>query len=84
MPQVAGDIVHQRAARLREAGSAALARALASRIGSTASVLVEGPGFGHSEHFAPVRFTGGIARGDLARLHITGTTADALIGEVAA
>jgi len=84
MPQVPGDIVHRRAARLREAGAAALARSLASRIGTTAAVLVEGPGFGHSEHYAPVRFTGGIARGEIARLHLTGATSDALTAEVAA
>jgi threonylcarbamoyladenosine tRNA methylthiotransferase MtaB len=84
MPQVSGEIVHERAARLRDAGAALLARALASRIGSTAAVLVEGAGFGHSEHFAPVRFAGGIARGDVARLRITGATADALIGEAVA
>jgi len=84
MPQVSGDVIHERAARLREAGAAALARSLASRVGSTASVLVEGAGFGHSEHFAPVRFGGGIARGELARLRVTGATADALVGAAAA
>jgi threonylcarbamoyladenosine tRNA methylthiotransferase MtaB len=83
MPQVSGDVIHARAARLREAGAATLARSLTSRIGSTASVLVEGAGFGHSEHFAPVRFGGGIARGEIARLRIAGASADALLGEAA-
>jgi len=83
MPQVSGDVIHERAARLREAGAAALARALASRVGTIAAVLVEGAGFGHSEHFAPVRFGGGIARGEVARLRITAATADALVGEAA-
>jgi threonylcarbamoyladenosine tRNA methylthiotransferase MtaB len=84
MPQVPGNVVHARAAHLREAGAAALQRSLASRIGTTAAVLVEGAGFGHSEHYAPVRFTGGIARGDIARLRITGAAADALLGEAVA
>jgi threonylcarbamoyladenosine tRNA methylthiotransferase MtaB len=84
MPQVPGGIVHERAARLRAAGAAALARSLASRVGTTAAVLVEGTGFGHSEHYAPVRFPGGIARGEIAHLRITGATPDALLGEVAA
>ena len=84
MPQVPGDIVHERAHRLRQAGAGRLARSLASRIGTTAAVLVEGVGFGHSEHYAPVRFGGGIARGEIARLRITGATSDALLGEVAA
>jgi threonylcarbamoyladenosine tRNA methylthiotransferase MtaB len=84
MPQVPGNIVHERAARLRDAGAALLACSLASRIGTTAAVLVEGTGFGHSEHYAPVRFPGGIARGQIARLRLTGATSDALTGEVAA
>lgn len=81
MPQVPGNIVHDRAARLREVGAALLSRTLAARIGSTAAVLVEGTGFGHSEHYAPVHFSGGIARGEIAHLRITGATADALSGE---
>ncbi|HET7594833.1 MAG TPA: tRNA (N(6)-L-threonylcarbamoyladenosine(37)-C(2))-methylthiotransferase MtaB [Stellaceae bacterium] len=84
MPQVPGDVIHARAARLREAGAAALQRSLASRIGTTAAVLVEGAGFGHSEHYAPVRFSGGIARGKIASLRITGATDDALLGEATA
>jgi len=83
MPQVPGGIVHERAARLRATGAALLARSLASRVGTTAAVLVEGDGFGHSEHFAPVRFEGAIARGEVARLRITGATADALLGDAA-
>ena len=55
MPQVKGDIVRARAARLREAGAAALARSLASRAGSLAQVLIERGGVGHTEHYAPVR-----------------------------
>ena len=84
MPQVPGNIIRERAQRLRDAGTAALARSLAVRIGSAAAILVEGPGFGHSEHYAPVRFAGGIARGEIAHLRITGATSDALLGEVIA
>jgi len=84
MPQLSGDVVRARAARLREAGGRALARSFAARIGATASVLVERSGdFGHSEHFAPVRFTGPRARGTIIPLRITAATADALIGEAA-
>jgi len=84
MPQVPGTLVHERAARLRQAGAALLARSLATRISTTAAVLVEGKGFGHSEHYAPVRFNGGIARGEVAHLRITSAAADALLGEVIA
>src|SRR5690242_10217939 len=72
------------AARLRRAGAALLARSLAARIGATAAVLVEGKGFGHSEHYTPVRFPGDIARGEIARLRITGASADTLLGEAIA
>jgi threonylcarbamoyladenosine tRNA methylthiotransferase MtaB len=83
MPQLSRTIVRERAARLRAAGSAALARALAARIGTTASVLVEHPGFGHSEHYAPVRFTGTVATGRVVAVRIAAATAGELIGEAA-
>jgi threonylcarbamoyladenosine tRNA methylthiotransferase MtaB len=81
MPQLPGVVIRERAARLRQAGATALARALASRVGSEAAVLVERDGFGHSEHYAAVRFTGGGDIGSTARLRITAATAAALIGE---
>ncbi len=34
-------------------------------------MLVERPGFGHSEHYAPVRFAGDAAAGSLVRLRLT-------------
>ncbi|HEX4113532.1 MAG TPA: tRNA (N(6)-L-threonylcarbamoyladenosine(37)-C(2))-methylthiotransferase MtaB [Stellaceae bacterium] len=56
MPPVSRDLVRERAARLREAGTRALARSLAGRVGQVADVLIERDGFGRSEHYAPVRF----------------------------
>jgi threonylcarbamoyladenosine tRNA methylthiotransferase MtaB len=44
-----------------------LARFLESRIGQGEDVLIEQPGFGRTEHYAPVRLAGG-APGDL--IHI--------------
>lgn len=58
MPQVAPELRKERAARLRAAGDKALARFLSGRVGSLAHVLVEAPGRGRSEHYAPVRFEG--------------------------
>jgi threonylcarbamoyladenosine tRNA methylthiotransferase MtaB len=81
MPQLPGGLVHERAARLRETAAETLARALAGRVGSHATVLVEGPGFGHSEHFAPVRFAGAAMRGSLVRLAIAAAHAGELRGE---
>ena len=59
MPQVPREVAKERAARLRHAGDQALARRLASEVGHMRSVLVERPGFGRTEHFAPVAFDGG-------------------------
>jgi threonylcarbamoyladenosine tRNA methylthiotransferase MtaB len=83
MPQVPGNIVKERAARLREAGAASTARALAARIGTIAQVLVEKEGFGHSEHYAPVRFTGTAEIGSIAPVRIAEAARDALSGVIA-
>jgi threonylcarbamoyladenosine tRNA methylthiotransferase MtaB len=83
MPQLPGAVVRERAARLRAAGASALARSLAGRVGGEAAVLVERPGFGHSEHYAPVRFAGAAAAGSLLRLRLTSANARELSGEAA-
>jgi threonylcarbamoyladenosine tRNA methylthiotransferase MtaB len=83
MPQLPGNIVKERAAKLREAGAAATARAFAARIGTVAQVLVEKAGFGHSEHYAPVRFTGAAKIGSIAAVQIAGAARDALSGAIA-
>jgi len=80
MPQVDPKLRKDRAARLREAGASARARFFEHRIGTTADVLVERPGFGYSEHFAPVALADG--RPDtIVRARITGATADRLLGQ---
>ncbi|HUE19715.1 MAG TPA: tRNA (N(6)-L-threonylcarbamoyladenosine(37)-C(2))-methylthiotransferase MtaB [Stellaceae bacterium] len=83
MPQLRGSVVKERASLLRDAARRALSRALRTRIGEIATVVVEGPGFGHSEHYAPVEFADGLARhGDLVNLRIIGATGARLIGAV--
>ena len=82
MPQVRGDTIRERAARLRELGGTALARSLAARIGSTALVLAEGDGTsGHSEHHAPVRLPHSIPRGSVLEVRLAASTGATLIGE---
>jgi threonylcarbamoyladenosine tRNA methylthiotransferase MtaB len=54
MPQLPRDVIKQRAAQLRTAGDATLARFLQSEVGKTRAVLVEKPGLGRSEQFALV------------------------------
>jgi len=58
MPQVSGDVVKERARRLRALGDAALKRRLASEIGTTREVLIESATAGRTEHFLPVAISG--------------------------
>lgn len=58
MPQVAGEVIKQRAKRLRAAGEAALRKRLASETGSTRQVLIESDKQGRTEHFLPVAIEG--------------------------
>jgi threonylcarbamoyladenosine tRNA methylthiotransferase MtaB len=81
MPQLPGPAIRERAARLRARGRTALARALAARVGGTADVLVERGGFGHSEHFAPVRVATEAAAGTILRVRLAGATDEHLLGE---
>ena len=82
MPQSPRVLVKERAARLREAGAFALAHSLAARVGVDAQVLVENPGFGRCEHYAPVAFTGGLP-GEILRVALTGASPERLFGQAA-
>ena len=82
MPAVPKALRKERAARLRRAGGRALAGYLAGRVGSQASVLVEKPGLGRSEHFAPVEIDPNIAPGQIVVARITAATPVNLVGEV--
>ena len=72
MPKVKGDAVKARAARLRAAGDAALARHLAAQVGRTLKGLVERPGVARAEDFTEIAFAGEAAVGEVAALHVTG------------
>jgi threonylcarbamoyladenosine tRNA methylthiotransferase MtaB len=54
MPQVRGDVIRERARRLRETGETALQRRLAAEVGTTRQVLIESASQGRTEHFIPV------------------------------
>jgi threonylcarbamoyladenosine tRNA methylthiotransferase MtaB len=79
MPQVPPHIRKRRAQRLRASGAEALDRFLMSRIGATADILVESPGTGRSEHYAPVSLSSAIAPGSIVRAMITGARDGRLI-----
>jgi len=72
MPAVKGEVVKARAARLRAAGEAALARHLDRQAGRTLMALVERPGVARAEDFTEVAFTGEAEVGRVAALHVTG------------
>lgn len=71
MPQVAGDVIKDRARRLRTAGEAALQRRLSAEIGAVRNVLIESPTQGRTEHFIPVAISGATS-GDVQTLRIIG------------
>jgi threonylcarbamoyladenosine tRNA methylthiotransferase MtaB len=71
MPQVLGEVIKERARRLRASGEVALQRRLACEIGATRQVLIESAAQGRTEHFIPVAI-GGETPGAIRLLTITG------------
>ena len=84
MPPVAKALRTERAARLRAAGGAALARSLAGHVGGAAEVLVEDDNRGRSRTYAPVHLTFEAPPGAVVTTHIRAAAADHLIGAQAA
>ena len=70
MPQVARDVVKDRARRLREKGEAALRRHLDGEIGHIRSVLVETGDIARTAQFTPVRIGGGPPAGSIVDVSI--------------
>jgi threonylcarbamoyladenosine tRNA methylthiotransferase MtaB len=70
MPQLRGDVVRERARRLRDKGEAALRRHLDGEIGARRQVLTEAGNLGRTEHYTPVRLTAPSAPGLLLDLAI--------------
>jgi threonylcarbamoyladenosine tRNA methylthiotransferase MtaB len=85
MPQMPMAVRRARAAQLRAAGAAAAPRSFSALLGKPLSVLVErregGTAFGHSEHFAPVRFEGAAAPGEILALRAGAVDAAGLVAE---
>jgi threonylcarbamoyladenosine tRNA methylthiotransferase MtaB len=78
MPSVAPEIVRERAARLRAAGQAALEAELQLRVGTGADVLIEKPGIGRADFYAPVVCSAEIA--GVERMQFTGVAGGKLMG----
>jgi threonylcarbamoyladenosine tRNA methylthiotransferase MtaB len=78
MPLVKGPEVKDRAARLRAAGDAALARHLAAQAGAVHQVLTEGPRMGRTAQFTEVAFASDQPEGQIVTARITGHQGDRL------
>ena len=72
MPQLPKAVVKERAARLRAAGEAALARHLDRQAGRTLAAIVERPGVARAEDFTEIAFEGDGAAGEILALTVTG------------
>jgi len=81
MPQVPVPARRERAARLRAAGHAALGRFLARQVGREVAALVEAPGRGRTEHYAPIALSSAVPPGAIARMRVADCTGDRLVAE---
>ena len=72
MPQVPGQVIKERARRLREKGETGLKRHLDSQIGATHRVLAISSRRGHTEQFTPVRLDLPAAAGSITDRSIAG------------
>ncbi len=84
MPQVAGAEQKTRAARLRAAGDAALARFLISRVGIREHVLIEHAGSGRTEHFAAMTVEGDVEPGMIVEARVARVVSGHLTGRTTA
>ncbi|MBO0738365.1 MAG: tRNA (N(6)-L-threonylcarbamoyladenosine(37)-C(2))-methylthiotransferase MtaB [Alphaproteobacteria bacterium] len=80
MPQLPPPVIKERAGRLREAGTRALAAELSSRIGGETEVLVEEPGLGRAAFYAAVRFATSGIEGSVRRMRLVGSNGRSLLG----
>ncbi|MEJ5218843.1 tRNA (N(6)-L-threonylcarbamoyladenosine(37)-C(2))-methylthiotransferase MtaB [Cognatishimia sp. D5M38] len=76
--QVSGPTIKARAAQLRAAGEAQVAKHLAAQIGKTHSILMENPHMGRTEQFSEVHFSTPQIEGDIVKATITGQAANQL------
>ncbi|MFK7939353.1 MAG: tRNA (N(6)-L-threonylcarbamoyladenosine(37)-C(2))-methylthiotransferase MtaB [Roseovarius sp.] len=72
--QVNGNVIKERAARLRTAGQARVTRHLQNQIGCTHRVLMENPRMGRTEQFTEVTFDADQPESQIVTATITGAT----------
>jgi threonylcarbamoyladenosine tRNA methylthiotransferase MtaB len=84
MPPVPADVVKDRARRLREAGSASLARRLDREVGATRQILTEHGGLSRSSQFFPVLLDAPPPPGTVSTVRVTGHDGRRLFAQRAA
>jgi threonylcarbamoyladenosine tRNA methylthiotransferase MtaB len=84
MPQLARNVVKERAARLRAKGSQALSSYLAAQTGTEVEALVERDGVGRTPHFLEIDLPAAVAAGAMVRARVSGNDGRRLSGEVLA
>ncbi|UWQ91561.1 tRNA (N(6)-L-threonylcarbamoyladenosine(37)-C(2))-methylthiotransferase MtaB [Rhodobacteraceae bacterium M382] len=72
--QINGNVIKQRAARLRAAGDAQVQAHLAAQIGKTHHILMENPHMGRTEQFTEVTFAQPQREGSIVTAQIIGVT----------
>ncbi len=77
--QVNGTIIKDRAARLRAAGEAQVARHLSAQVGKTHHILMENAHMGRTEQFTEVHFDTPQTEGEIVTAKITGASATRLV-----
>ncbi|UWQ49738.1 tRNA (N(6)-L-threonylcarbamoyladenosine(37)-C(2))-methylthiotransferase MtaB [Leisingera caerulea] len=77
--QVNGNVIKERAARLRAAGDAQVERHLAAQIGKTHRVLMENPHMGRTEQFTEVAFATPQEEGRIVTTAIAGVSNGQLV-----
>ncbi|WP_101341381.1 tRNA (N(6)-L-threonylcarbamoyladenosine(37)-C(2))-methylthiotransferase MtaB [Cereibacter azotoformans] len=83
MPQLAGPLIRERAARLRVLGDARLLAHLEAQRGLSHRVLTEGPRMGRTEQFTEVAFAADLPEGRIISATVTGHAEGRLTATVA-
>ncbi|MDC0659170.1 tRNA (N(6)-L-threonylcarbamoyladenosine(37)-C(2))-methylthiotransferase MtaB [Leisingera sp. SS27] len=77
--QVNGNVIKERAARLRAAGDAQVERHLAAQFGKIHRILMENPHMGRTEQFTEVAFSEAQSEGSIVTAAITGAAGSQLV-----
>ena len=78
MPQVDGQTIRERSARLREVGQIAIDRHLEAQVGRAHRVLMESSTVGRTEQFAQVELSKPMRKGAIVEAYVTGRRANML------